>query len=185
MLSDQDIELLELYLDGALTDTDAAALKARISSEVELQQQLASLRQARELRLDLWQSFETQANDALPARILAAIEQKHARHTWFYRILDHRQQIATVAACIAVFLMGWEWGANSNAYRLIHPGGAPIQPIGLITQQQLPAGTGMIWEVRVNDPEGKLLRAERFRTLPEAQAFIEQTRRTMSSGQHN
>lgn len=183
MLSDQDIELLETYLDGALTDSEAATLKSRITSEVELQKSLTEMRKARELRLGLWQSFEAQANPACADRILVAVEQREARRAWVYRILDYRQQIATVAACIAVFLMGWQWGANASAYRMIRSGNQSVQPVGLITQQQVPAASGMIWEVRVNDSEGKLVRVERFANIADAQAFIEQVRQNMLPAQ--
>ncbi len=44
MLSDNDLERLSAYLDGALTDSERAALEARLSADADLRRELARLR---------------------------------------------------------------------------------------------------------------------------------------------
>src|SRR5262245_47955993 len=45
MLNDQDYELLSAYIDGALTETERAALETRLAAEDELRQELEALRE--------------------------------------------------------------------------------------------------------------------------------------------
>lgn len=175
MISEQDIQLLEMHLDGQLTDAENALLTKRLEGDAQLAAELARLTNDRRVRAELWAPLEGDENAG--EAVLSAVTARVSRRNWFYRILDHREKIAAAAACVAVFLMGWQWGRNVNAYRM-HPGsGAAGTPVRLITQQQVPTGTANVFEVRVTDESGNLLRLERFRTLQEAQAYIEKTKR--------
>ncbi len=49
MLSDNDLELLSAYIDGALSETERAALDARLRAEPELRRELARLQAAVDL----------------------------------------------------------------------------------------------------------------------------------------
>ncbi|MEP7290996.1 MAG: hypothetical protein ABI835_04395, partial [Chloroflexota bacterium] len=44
MLSDNDLELLSAYLDGALNQSERAALETRLASDTDLRRELARLR---------------------------------------------------------------------------------------------------------------------------------------------
>lgn len=178
MLNEQDIEMLELELDGDLTADESAALKQRRATEPELAACLKGLEEGRAQRMRLWQSFEPSGQEEAE-RILASLHAKAERRAWYIRILDHREQIAAAAACIAVFLIGWQWGRNADAYRMTPTGAPTARPVSLITQQQVPAGSSTVYEVRVNDSSGKLIRVERFGSLQEAQRFIEEMRRQL------
>lgn len=178
MLNDQDIELLEMHLDGMLDEAQTASLQQRLAAEPQLALELPRLQEARKARLLLWQSFEQPEPDT--DAILDTIRRQQAHQAWYVRLLDQRERIAAVAACVAVFLIGWQWGLNANATRLIHGGATAVQPVGLITQQQLPAAAGQpAFEVRVTDGSGKVLRVERFGTYDEAQNFISEIQKQL------
>lgn len=171
MMNEQDIELLESYLDGALEPAGADELKARLANDAELSAELGRLESDRAVRLQLWQSYEAAPESA--EHILAQLRKRESHRAWYWRVLDHRERIAAAAACVAVFLIGWQWGRNVNAYRMV-PSGGNTQPVSLITQQQVPSSQGTIYEVRLNDASGKVVRVERFGTLQDAQRFIEE-----------
>ena len=179
MTSEQDIELLESYLDGQVSGAEKVALDARMASNAELAASMASLRQQRDLRMQAWTTYESSGDSA--DRIVAALQKRAEHRAWYVRILDYRQQIATAAACIAVFLIGWQWGHDAGTYRMMPNAVTPAQSVGLITQQQIPTGQSSVFEVRLTDPSGKLLRTERFRTLEEAQRFIAQIQKEMQA----
>src|SRR5664279_2874735 len=44
MLNENDLELLSAYLDGALSESERAALEARLQTDAELRRELARLR---------------------------------------------------------------------------------------------------------------------------------------------
>ena len=180
MMNHQDIELLESFLDGALDAPAAGCLQQRLEAEPELTSQLTRLQTDRNLRLQLWQSFEPA--EIHPERTIAAIQARETHRAWYLRLLDHRDRFAAAAACIAVFLIGWQWGRNVNSYRMYPAGGGATQSVGLITQQQVPNGQAMVFEVRINDASGKLVRVERFGSLPEAQRFLEEIKSQMLAG---
>ncbi len=182
MLSDQDIELLETYLDKALDGELAQRVEQRLAQEPELAAELARLQEARELRMQLWQSYEPSAESA--ERIIAGLRKREARRAWFWRILDYRERIAAAAACIAVFLIGWQWGRNANAYRMVPAGGTTSQPVSLITQHQVPSQHGDVYEVRLTDADGKLVRTERFDNLQDAQSFINELKGQLVRGRN-
>ena len=180
MMNHQDIELLETFLDGALEASAVGRLQQRLEVEPELTSQLTRLQTDRNLRLQLWQSFEPAESHS--ERTIAAIHARATHRAWYMRLLDHRDRFAAAAACIAVFLMGWQWGRNVNSYRMYPSGGGDTQSVGLITQQQVPNGRTMIFEVRINDASGKLVRVERFGNLQDAQSFIEKSKGQMLPG---
>lgn len=177
MMNHQNLELLETYLDGGLDASAAAGLKARIEAEPELAAELERLQSDRNTRLQLWQSFE--AAEGSSDRIYAAVVAREVRRAWYMRLLDHRDQFAAAAACIAVFLIGWQWARNANSYHMQPASGMGTQPVSLITQQQVPAGQATVFEVRLNDASGKLVRVERFASLQDAQRFVEEIKSQM------
>src|SRR5437879_4444882 len=76
-LAEDDLELLETYLDGALGVVEVEALRHRLESESELSAALEELRGQRALRQAVWQSIEPdQATaDRLAWRVLGATQQ--------------------------------------------------------------------------------------------------------------
>ena len=171
MVNEQDIELLDMYLDGELDDAAQAAVLRRLASEPAMSQAFAELEAQRALRMQVWKACEPIVDNS--ERWIAAIQAKRQRQGWLISILDYRQQIAAAAACIAVFIMGWNWGANSGAYRMIPGAIRGTQPARFITQQPIQGQKPAI-EVRVTDASGNLLDRKLFKTLEEAQRYTEE-----------
>ncbi len=72
-LSDNEIELLSAYLDGALTDSERAALEARLNAEPALRRELESLRQTVALIKTL-PTMKAPRNFTLTREMIAASE---------------------------------------------------------------------------------------------------------------
>ena len=70
MMNEQDIELLEAFLDGELDTAQAADLQAKLATDAALVAELERLQHTRSLRMQAWQSYES-ANDSSD-RIVAA-----------------------------------------------------------------------------------------------------------------
>lgn len=181
MVSDQDIQLLEMSLDRELGEAEAKGLATRLETEVELQKELTKLSEARKVRMLLWQSNEEPAMDV--ERLIQGLHAKQARRAWYVRLHDQRERIAAVAACIAVFLIGWQWGQNSNMVASLRGGSSSgIQPVSLITQSQVPSANGQqIFEVSITDKNGQVLDTKRFTSLQQAQQFIRATQLQLQS----
>lgn len=179
MPNDQTIELLEQHLDGELAGIEADLFQRRLQDEPELEAEFNQLQAARGLRLSAWQSLEQPGVNA--ETILASLRAKRERRAWFVQILDHREKIAAAAACVAVFMIGWQWGLNSDSYRMIRNGTTTnTQPVNLITQQQLPvAGQQPVFEVQIKDAQGNTLRREQFGSYDDAQRFISKVQKQL------
>lgn len=178
MISEQDLELLEMHLDGELDTAEKAVLEQRIGSNAELAAELERVKQTRQARMQLWASAEPTVNVA--DRMLAKILVREEHRSWFNRILDNRDRIVAMAACIAVFLMGWQWGKDAGPYQMIQTGVPTAQPVRLITQEQVPAGQSSIFVVRVTDESGNIIKEQNFKTLAEAQNYIQKTRQDLN-----
>lgn len=178
MVSEQDIESLDLYLDGELDDRAQAVILRRLASEPEMSQAFAQLEAHRALRMQVWKACEPTVDNS--EQWIAAIDAKRQRHNWLITLLDYRQQIAAAAACIAVFLMGWGWGANAGAYRTMPGAIRGAQPVRFVTQQPLQGQRPQI-EVRVTDAAGNLIDRKLFNTLEEAQRYTEEIKLQLQS----
>src|SRR5438445_11117719 len=99
-VSDDQLELLEAYIDGELPAAEEDALRRRLESEPALASGLDSLRQEHDIRAAVWTSFEPGAAvvDRLILRIQAAVDRHNA---WAYRIARYRIPLAA-AACILI-----------------------------------------------------------------------------------
>jgi anti-sigma factor RsiW len=178
MVSEQDIETLDMYLDGELDDAAQAAVLRRLAAEPELSQTFTQLEAHRTLRMRAWQACEPTVDHT--DRWLSAIDARRQRHNWLISILDYRQQIAAVAACIAVFIIGWSWGTNSSSYQMVPGTVRGAQPVRFVTQQPL-QGQKPMFEVRVTDAAGNLIDRKLFNTLEEAQRYTEKIRLQLQS----
>jgi hypothetical protein len=121
--SEHDLETLETWLDGELTDEQAEALRRRLSGEPQLAQALDRLRGDRQTRSRVWQAMEPADGEveALVANVRRAVR-KEELVTSRLRVMS---RFAAVAASIAiVFMIGW---VSRDRIRVNDPTAAPTQ----------------------------------------------------------
>ena len=119
---DEDLELLETHLDGALTPADAEALGRRLATDPGLLAELERLRSQRAVRQAAWSSMEpgpAEAEALVSSSIAAAVrEERSAGAARFARR-------ATVAAAVLLFAFAGGWMARGRSGR---PAAPPVQP---------------------------------------------------------
>lgn len=186
-LSDNDLELLDRYLDGDLNDSEQIGLEARLKVDAGMKSELAKMREFRSMRAEAFASMEP-----------TDIESKQLE--WYVRGALHQQQNAVVAApafgekisrwtgslsrLAAVLLVGLMLGyLYRGGGSPINPGGSPIAVNPSGAQRNL-GGMGPImpvsngtpvqpagYDVMLTDQAGNVVATQRFPTLREAQEF--------------
>ncbi|HSV13454.1 MAG TPA: hypothetical protein VLI90_04300, partial [Tepidisphaeraceae bacterium] len=125
-ITDTDLELLEAYLDGEVSGTEADALQQRLRAEPELSAAMDDLRSQRAIRQSLWQSLEPDQKtaDQFAWRIRGAIEtqrQTPARRKW--DTWQFARFGSAAAACVVLgFFVGWVGrGHHANVSSVVSP----------------------------------------------------------------
>jgi S1-C subfamily serine protease len=150
-VSEQDLELLEEHLDGALAPADAARVEARLNDEPELAEMLADLRAERSIRAGVWASMEP---SPAQAKAFAAKVRTAAKRQDGWSRLGHAARFGTAAAAcllLGVFV-GWVGHDRGGTGYAFSPGaatGAVQVSDGLTLSHPLPQGLG----VRINQIE--------------------------------
>jgi hypothetical protein len=105
-VSENDLELLETYLDGELNAREVDALIDRLRQEPVLAAAMEALKGQRELRLCVWQSCE--ADDELVGSLMDRVEHRIDSHWAWSRRLVKLRMVSGAAACLFVGVMvGW------------------------------------------------------------------------------
>jgi hypothetical protein len=104
-VSDHDLETLETWLDGELTEEQADALRRRLSTEPALAQIADQLRSDRQLRASAWAGLDSGGDvEALIARV----RRENRKHElWSGRLQTLRQVSGIAAAIVLMFGAGW------------------------------------------------------------------------------
>lgn len=134
-LSDEQLELLDRYLDGDLSDAEAVGLEARLSNEASLADELARLREHRAARASAFAALEPGDLETrqLQWYVRGAIRQQQQQHAavapsgggggaWLER---GRWMVAGLSKLAAVLAIGFAVG---YAYRA--PGPTVVAPTG-------------------------------------------------------
>lgn len=105
-VTEHDLEILEMWLDGELSEEQVVELRKRVSAEPELAQAHERLRSDRQLRTRMWQSLEPADAqvESLISRVRADIRKEEVWSSRFRSL----SRVSGIAASIAVvFMMGW------------------------------------------------------------------------------
>ena len=171
-MTDQDLELLDSYLDGALSKEEVRALEARLLAEPGMADELARQREAREIRVQIWKSMEP--SDSEVDRLMERIGESLERRSRFSFVLNNLRVIGAAAACILVgFLTGWMGRSQPGLEHLagqVDPGNANMHVVSA-TPQRRPA-----YQVALRDQAGNIVAVQYFDTLEKARAFAEDIR---------
>jgi hypothetical protein len=105
-VTDDQLELLETYLDGELPADQEETLRKRLQVELELAAAMESLKGERETRAMVWQTCEP--SDAAVHKLVMKIEAAVDRQAvWAYRFAKWRIPSAAAACILLGFLFGW------------------------------------------------------------------------------
>jgi hypothetical protein len=177
VVSEQDLEQLEAYVDGELSTTEEDALRARLQAEPILAEAMKRVRADREIRMAVWRSFEP--NEAAVQRLVARVDAAVDRNTnWSYKLSTLRR-VSAAAACIVLGVLIGRVG-NQNT-------GMPGVPVGHLAGGggNTTGGNGRGATFVNNNPiefpivneQGQPVGVQRFQTQREAQDFFEELNR--------
>ncbi len=159
---DEQVELLEAYLDGALTAEDARRVEGLIASDEEWGRMLAELREARAARAAVFSQMEPSVLDArrVADRAIAATQ---AGRGWG-RLAAWMRISGAVAACLMVsFFAGW-------AIRGKQPKLGGAASVARVSNETSPHVDGA-YQVTLTDHMGRVIGVQRFGSLEQAKEF--------------
>ena len=161
-----DSELLEDYLDDALSPVQVEHVARRLAEEPELALAMHELRASRVLRAAVWRALEPSAAGAASvAGRVARVVRDDARRRTARRSL---WVSTSIAAAAALFVIGW-------LTRMPAPVPAPPSNSTVIARLPAPAPTvaqpARLYRVTLVDQHGRLLPAQKFAKADDARQF--------------
>jgi len=169
-VSENDLELLETYLDGELSTAQTNALIDRLRSEPALAAAMESAKAERQIRMAVWTSCEP--NEATVEKLLGRVQRKIDNHWSWASRLSKLRMVSGAAACILIGVFMGYAGRTRNQPPTNGP--AIVSNNGVVNT----AGTtnsGPV-EVPIVDEYGRVVVLQRFATEQDAQQFIEEMR---------
>lgn len=122
--SEQDLELLEEYLDEALSSADASRVQMRLAYEPQLAAMLDELRAQRATRAAMWSSLEP--SDANVKQFTAKVKVAARKQDMWYRVGHAARFGSAAAACLLVgVFIGWLGQSRSAPGKMPAYGGTP------------------------------------------------------------
>jgi len=172
MLTETDINLLEAYLDDALSASEVQSLDARLTEEPEMASSLDSLRAERKMRIAALSALtptQQQADD-FSEKLLNSVR----RSQWTRRWIRGVKIGASIAACLIVgFTVGW----------IGHGHGATTEQMATHLPQAHPQDSGEThpvidmetarYQVSVLDEKGKVIATQRFQKIEDVRRFVD------------
>jgi anti-sigma factor RsiW len=164
-VSDNDIELLDSWLDGAISFSEASPLRQRLAEESDLAAAMQDLRGERALRQAAFASLLPDEDDTgLPERLLSGVRIAAARSQTRRRMLGFAAMAA--AACL---LLGFGAGRAMlhGPSVAVNPNPAPHQAVVHGPQVE----TVVTYQVSLTDESGHVTAVQSFDSLEHARAF--------------
>jgi anti-sigma factor RsiW len=188
LTSDQDLELLETYLDGQLDTADAQLLARRLETDAQLSATLAELQSQRSVRQMVWTSLEgddagaQRLNWRIQGAMANAQRATHSSRWSVWRIA----QIGSAAAACAVFgfFAGWVGRSNHASSVVVNP--PMVQPVdNTLTVNTNPSNTSPNIKpapsspimVPVTNEYGQVVAWQQFQNADDAKNFTEDLHR--------
>jgi len=136
-VSDQDLELLEAWLDGELSDAQVEDLRRRLSSEPQLSAVVDRLRNDRQMRSAVWQSINYSNHDVdhVINNVRVAVRRDEV---WTSRLRALRQVSGIAAAIAMVFTAGWISATKLHVGNIPDPISLPSPIVAYTTSDQAP-----------------------------------------------
>jgi S1-C subfamily serine protease len=153
-VTEQDLDLLEEYLDGELAPDEADRVRARLTGEPQLAAALEDIRSQRDIRAALWRENEPSEGEAqaFAARVVTAARKQD---NWT-RIGRYARFGSAAAACLLVgFFAGWLGRDKGSGVAIGQIGPTPVFEVvdGPVVSQPRQATLGVfISEIRYERP---------------------------------
>src|SRR5688572_20499039 len=167
VVTEQDLEQLEAYVDGELSTTDEDALRARIAAEPILGEAMRRVRADRDIRIAVWKGYEP--GEAAVTRLIARVDAAVDRNTnWSYKLVTLKR-VSAAAACI---VLGVLIGRAGNQGAMM-----PTSPVGTVANGSGVRGPTMVSnpiEFPIVNEQGQPVAVQRFQSHREAQEFFEE-----------
>ena len=182
-MSEQDLELLEMLLDGELSDEHADELRRRIGQDPQMAQAMDRLRGEREVRQQIWRGLEPQEHElaTLVSRVRGEIRRDQA---WSRRARTLRY-VSGLAACIVIgFIFGrfLPYGPNGSkpdrgSGVVFDVGPGPVQEVSDDRSTFNARPRPGEFKVLLTDSLDRVIAEQRFNTLDEAREFTDDLNR--------
>ncbi len=112
-VSENDLEVLETYLDGGAGNAEEKVLLDRLIKEPALAAAMETVRAERQLRAAVWQSCEP--GDERVERLMGRVERKIDHHWNWTKRLSQLRMVSGAAACILVGVFVGRVGPGRSA----------------------------------------------------------------------
>ncbi len=192
-VTDDQLEVLEAYIDGELPADEEDTLRRRLEAEPELASTLAALRSEREVRAMLWKACEP--DDTTVQRLVMRIEAEVDREVvWAHRYAKWRLPSAAAACILFGVFIGWvgrgtppvtadpgssAMGSGVAVSTNTNPGGSLVTKIAPnLPTNMPPAGLTNVAvsnpvDVPLVDEYGRSLGVQHFKSAEDAARFIQ------------
>jgi anti-sigma factor RsiW len=166
-MNEDQMELLEAYLDGALSPDEVEAVRARLACEPALAAELDQLRAERAVRVSAFAAMEgdEQLADRMLARAKADVKEPAKQVRW---VIGVRYPVAAAACLIIGFIAG----------RLLE-----TRTMRELTQFT-PVAHESFYRVAITDYSGRVIAVQKFDSLEQATEFSEDLRRWQERQDH-
>ncbi len=173
-VSENDLELLETWLDEALSPREADVLRQRVAVEPELSAALAELRSQRSLRASVWAALEPTdtAAQQMNWRIRGALAERQTRRALSFGSWAIARIGSVAAACVMLgFFAGWMGhGGNQGMAPIASQNTGPAVAVNQPSDAP-PPGTPLY--VPVRNAYGQVVSFERFQNTDQAKNFMD------------
>jgi len=193
---DENLQLLEAYLDDELSTDEVDALRERLIEEPELASALATLRESRSLRQKVYASLEP--GELAVTDAVADVQTSVRNRLRWRRTMSDALRYSAAAACLVIGLTvgsqfngqsapnPYQPSANNDRPAIAGFGGNNYQTQTRPVTDRLVLGEdpGPASPVRfepltprtvvLKDPQGRIIAATEFTTAAEARQFIEE-----------
>ena len=164
-LDENDLEMLEAYLDDALDEREVEGVRARLGGEQEWVAALDQLRSERAMRQAMFSALEPSSAEV--ERVLVSVHRAIERRGQYAGVLRASRWVGAAAAC---FVAGFIVRSAFFADRAGGPGNGQemVQPV---SNSRTSVRAVETYEVTLRDESGKVVAVQRFDSLAKAQEF--------------
>jgi hypothetical protein len=188
-ISENELETLELWLDGELPEDQTEALRRRLSAEPQLAEALDRLRGDRQLRTRAWQSLEP--GDGEVETLVTSVRRSVRKEELLTNRLRILSRVAGLAASLAiVFTIGWvsrerihvgsadqtTVAQSLDPSTLVPPSSAGIGSASIVYDPQVPPPSMRLpgYRLALVDPRNRVIGMKEFRSAQDVQSFLDQ-----------